>query len=117
MGIHPVGCEEPPRTRTPDHPSERSTGPQAGSETAVGQAEIFPPGDAEDGRRRGRLAGPDLNRSPGGGLAVGQVEDAHRHALCEHEGDRASHAEFRVVGVGGDHQGIEHERLLERARG
>ena len=98
------------RADAADHAGQLAAGRERRPQPTVGQAEVLPPGHAQGCRRRRRLAGPDLDRSAGRGLAVGEIEDAHGHARAEHRGDGAPHAEFGIVWMRGDHEGVEHSR-------
>jgi hypothetical protein len=44
----------------------------------------------------------------GGRFAAGEVEHPDVHASSDHFHDGTSHAEFGVVGMGGNDEGVEH---------
>ncbi len=70
MGVDPIGGEEPSRPRLAKHAGQLRPGVERGLQAAVGQTEVFPPVEAEDGRGGGGLPGPRFRRAEGRGLAV-----------------------------------------------
>ncbi len=48
---------------------------EGGLEAAIGKAQVAPPVETENLRRRSRFAGPDLGRAERCRFAVGQLED------------------------------------------
>lgn len=108
MGVFPVGGEEKAGADFAEDRGEGAAVFEGRFEAAVGQAEVVAPGVAEGGVGGGGFAGAGLAAAQGGRLAVGQVEDADVPALLDQAGDGAAGAEFGVVGVGSDDEGVEH---------
>jgi hypothetical protein len=108
MSIDPKGGKEPLGSQLANCRGQLAAGVQRRLQAAIGEPEVSPPIEAEDFRGFPGLGSPLLQRAKGGRLAAGQVEDANALAFRLEFANSAGHAEFGVVGVGGNNQDVQH---------
>ena len=107
MSVLPVGGEENARPQLAQDAGELGAGGEVGFEPAVGQAEVAPPGEAENRSGRVGFSAANLGAAVRRRLAIGQVEDADAGALGLQQQDRPADAQLGVVGMRGDNEIIE----------
>src|SRR5262249_10841735 len=80
---------------------------QVGYQRAVGQAEIAPPVQSEDGAGLCTFRLADLGTPVRRRFAIGQIQNADLCALSFEQEDCASRAQLRIIGMRRDYQVIE----------
>lgn len=109
MGVDWMRSEEPAGPSLAYHSGQPGSGRECGPQPSVGEPQVFPPVDAEGGRSRCGFSCPNVGRTQRGGFAIGKIKNSHAETFSQHADNRAPHAKFGVVGVGGDDQYVKHD--------
>ena len=99
MGVDPVRSEEPARPRLPEHAGQLRPGVERRLQTAVGQAQVLAPVEAENFRGGRGFLRADFRRAERRRLAGGQIEHADVQSFGLEFQNRPRRAQFGVVGM------------------
>lgn len=107
MHVFPIGGKNHLWSRLSEDAGDGVTSVDRGFELAVREAEVLPPGEAKDFGGFCGFGNALFVAAVGGGLARGEIKDADLLTRTSELDDRASRAEFGVVGMDGNDEEVE----------